>query len=1039
MSWKFVHSVWALVCCPRKLRLGAQTLCMSLLLLAATTSPARADCPAAPIADPNDMAISFLAANGVQAASASLLASSVEEGTLVYDDTADKLKVCDGTNWIDVGSGSGSDTLASLSCASGEIAKYNGTAWACAADGGGASTAPSHLIKGLSAGQSGLAAGTVIQFKTQISSGGSKIIHSGNRIIVAGDSSYMLRAFIRQGTANSAVDYGIYDVTNSAFVPSTTASANSSTNFSDTDLMAFVAPNASTTYEVRVVNGGGSALAGYSYFSALELSGGSDTLAGLSCATNEILKWNGTAWACAADAGGGGSPTPVTFYATRTTNATSGTTLTFDSEAFDTANSFANGSGTFTAPQTGVYQFTWGLIGSQTSDVYRIYLRKNGSAAPVPHARSDATATGSEYAQSNVTAYLSLTAGDTVSLFFQSDGANAAISDASRWIHFGGNLVGSGSDTLVGLSCSTNEIPKWNGSSWACAADDGGSVTAAGSANEIQFREGGNLQADSTFVYDNVNDRVGIGTNSPSSTLHLNSSASFVNQAFTSNGDAGDVAFYVGRDSDSAWLWNDDNSPIVLATDGTERMYVTGTGNVGIGTASPSAKLEVSGDITLSANAASYRTISTPSNSDTSLILRAFSSSAIGGNIELLRTGANVYDASIHTYRKADGTGGFAVIDPTNGAVGVGTISPAATALLDLNSTAKGFLPPRMTTAQRDAITSPAEGLVVYNTTTKALNLRVASKWLSFGGSMTGNTMVSGWPDAILCFNGSEYRPAYLAITVTGGTRHYRILNNNFGDQYFVYFSSGAYSTHNSAGAYDCASSGYSIAQLYAMGRAFNFVGGATASADGSAGQIQFNEGGNLKADAALHWDNINKRLGIGTASPQSQLHLTGKIVSDSYNDTLVANAYNSGGWKYTSNAPAWNLGGWSGDSTVFRLLTAPSGTAGATVSWRTTLAVGAANGNIGLGTTTPTERLDLGGGNIAMGWERIENNCGNVGANTMCTATCSAGKYATGGACNMGGGAWTNWYQIPGTNSYTCVNNAATKMATSVYCANIR
>lgn len=69
---------------------------------------ANADCPAAPIANADDMAISFLASNGVQASSASLLASSVKEGTLIYDDTADKLKICDGASWIEVGSGGGS-------------------------------------------------------------------------------------------------------------------------------------------------------------------------------------------------------------------------------------------------------------------------------------------------------------------------------------------------------------------------------------------------------------------------------------------------------------------------------------------------------------------------------------------------------------------------------------------------------------------------------------------------------------------------------------------------------------------------------------------------------------------------------------------------------------------------------------------------------------------------------------------------------------------------------------------------------------------
>lgn len=107
MNWAFVHSVWTLVWRPRKTSLGVQTLCMALLLITATTDPARADCPAAPIADPDDMAISFLKSNGVQAASASLLASSAKEGTLVYDSGEARLKVCDGSDWIEVGTGAG--------------------------------------------------------------------------------------------------------------------------------------------------------------------------------------------------------------------------------------------------------------------------------------------------------------------------------------------------------------------------------------------------------------------------------------------------------------------------------------------------------------------------------------------------------------------------------------------------------------------------------------------------------------------------------------------------------------------------------------------------------------------------------------------------------------------------------------------------------------------------------------------------------------------------------------------------------------------
>jgi hypothetical protein len=63
------------------------------------------------------------------------------------------------------------------------------------------------------------------------------------------------------------------------------------------------------------------------------------------------------------------------------------------------------------------------------------------------------------------------------------------------------------------------------------------------------------------------------------------------------------------------------------------------------------------------------------------------------------------------------------------GVIGVGTASPNSAAQLDVSSTTRGFLPPRMTTTQRDAITSPPAGLMIYNTTTNKLNVRTASSW----------------------------------------------------------------------------------------------------------------------------------------------------------------------------------------------------------------------------------------------------------------------------------------------------------------------
>ncbi|HEX5150939.1 MAG TPA: tail fiber domain-containing protein [Parafilimonas sp.] len=53
---------------------------------------------------------------------------------------------------------------------------------------------------------------------------------------------------------------------------------------------------------------------------------------------------------------------------------------------------------------------------------------------------------------------------------------------------------------------------------------------------------------------------------------------------------------------------------------------------------------------------------------------------------------------------------------PANGAVGIGTTSPNSSSLLEIKSTTKGVLIPRMTKAQRDAIVTPATGLLIYQT-----------------------------------------------------------------------------------------------------------------------------------------------------------------------------------------------------------------------------------------------------------------------------------------------------------------------------------
>jgi len=65
-----------------------------------------------------------------------------------------------------------------------------------------------------------------------------------------------------------------------------------------------------------------------------------------------------------------------------------------------------------------------------------------------------------------------------------------------------------------------------------------------------------------------------------------------------------------------------------------------------------------------------------------------------------------------------------------DGSLTLGDATLDASAVLDISSTTRGVLFPRMTTAQRDLITTPADGLVIYNTTANKLQVRAAGVWV---------------------------------------------------------------------------------------------------------------------------------------------------------------------------------------------------------------------------------------------------------------------------------------------------------------------
>ena len=78
----------------------------------------------------------------------------------------------------------------------------------------------------------------------------------------------------------------------------------------------------------------------------------------------------------------------------------------------------------------------------------------------------------------------------------------------------------------------------------------------------------------------------------------------------------------------------------------------------------------------------------------------------------------------------------------TNGQVAVSTdgSTPHASAMLEVKTTNRGFLLPRLTDAQKNAISSPATGLMIYETTSNAIWVYNSSAWVQMGSGGGGGT-----------------------------------------------------------------------------------------------------------------------------------------------------------------------------------------------------------------------------------------------------------------------------------------------------------
>lgn len=242
----------------------------------------------------------------------------------------------------------------------------------------------------------------------------------------------------------------------------------------------------------------------------------------------------------------------------------------------------------------------------------------------------------------------------------------------------------------------------------------------------MKFREDGQLQIGSTsasaMYWDNVNNRLGVGTNAPNNTTEIQIPSTYgaigsnanlyLTSALTSAG------IKIGASGSGAGC-------TIQATQsggGTAFNLALNPfgGSVNVGNSNLGASLGIKGGGSTSATTS---LLVQNSGGSTLLSLRDdkvadFNSATILGVgtlfTQVVATGYINSSGNAYTVMRTNNSTGDATFDQF---VAIGTTSaPNASAALDVVSTTKGFLPPRMTTAQKNAITTPAAGLMVYDT-----------------------------------------------------------------------------------------------------------------------------------------------------------------------------------------------------------------------------------------------------------------------------------------------------------------------------------
>jgi len=193
---------------------------------------------------------------------------------------------------------------------------------------------------------------------------------------------------------------------------------------------------------------------------------------------------------------------------------------------------------------------------------------------------------------------------------------------------------------------------------------------SGGTASGILYLNGSKVATSgSALVFDGTN--LGVGTSSPDALLTVNTIASFgagaaATPSIAAKGDLNTGIYFPAADT------------LAASTGGGERMRINSSGNVGIGTTSPGAKLTVSDGETVGS-----ASLAVASNSTTNNVAYFYSNASMAGNVlRVYQDGAGSTGAALYVYTDASNAAIF-----EKGNVGIGTSSPGG--LLDVGSSSQ--------------------------------------------------------------------------------------------------------------------------------------------------------------------------------------------------------------------------------------------------------------------------------------------------------------------------------------------------------------